>query len=375
MTIHASSILSALAAQQPAEQIPPVARRVQAQFFDKMFDGADPTSWQVLVLGVFLLSFLGALVVWELLRKRREQLAKVRKQWDNFQVQAKSLGLGDSDVSLMREMYQCLNALHAPDAMLRIPASYDRALDAWLAARGGKLSTAQWDHLEGIRRRLGFKGLAAEMSLSHTRQVSEAQDLRMANEDGHAACIGKVFANHEDLLTIAFPEPLKFSAGMRIRIAFSRQGDGEYKATLPIVRVDHQANQIFVEHSDQLTRQQLRMWVRVPVLIAGKMRKVIGPEGVPHPEESFEVTLLDLSGGGAMVSSAEPIEVESRGLLDFLLGDTRLEGVRFVMLRTGRNARNGGHVCHLCFESIDVQTQERIMRYVFERQRTGRNVA
>lgn len=76
-----------------------------------------------------------------------------------------------------------------------------------------------------------------------------------------------------------------------------------------------------------------------------------------------------------MVSSTEPIEVESRGQLDFPLGDARLDGVRFVMLRTGRNARSGAHVCHLCFENIDVQTQERIMRYVFERQRTGRNVA
>lgn len=375
MTTHASSILSVLVAQQPAELAPPVGRQVPARFFERMFEAANPASWQVIVLGVFLLLLLGVLVVWELLRKRREQLAKVRRQWENFQVQAKSVGMGDADVALMKEMYQCLDALHAPDAMLRIPASYDRALDAWLASHGGKISSAQWDHLEGIRRRLGFKGLAAEMSLSHTRQISEAQEVRMATEDGNLACVGKVFANHEDLLTIALPESVKYSAGMQIRIAFSRQGDGEYKVNLPILKVDHLASQIFVEHSDQLTRQQLRMWVRVPVLIAGKMRKVIGPGGTPHASDSFEVTLLDLSGGGAMVSSSEPIEVESRGLLDFLLGDTRMEGVRFVMLRTGRNARNGGHVCHLCFESIDIQTQERIMRYVFERQRTGRNVA
>jgi c-di-GMP-binding flagellar brake protein YcgR len=54
------------------------------------------------------------------------------------------------------------------------------------------------------------------------------------------------------------------------------------------------------------------------------------------------------------------------------MGDTLLEGVRFVMLRTGKTSRVGGHVCHLCFENIEVQTQERIMRYVFERQRAGR---
>ena len=194
----------------------------------------------------------------------------------------------------------------------------------------------------------------------------------MASEDGHFACSGKVVTNQEDLLVVGAGDPVTLSAGMRIRVAFSRQGDGEYKAIFQVLRVDREAGQIHLEHTEQLTRQQLRMWVRVPVLIPGKMRRVIGPEGAPHPLQSFDVTLLDLSGGGAMVSSIEPVEVESRGLLDFQLGDTRMEGVRFVMLRTGRSARNGGHVCHLCFESIDVQTQERIMRYVFERQRTGR---
>jgi len=363
MIFHSQILLNGLSALSP-----------QGQFFAGMFEGTDPTSWQVILVGAVLLCGVIALVVWELFRKRRGQLAKVRKQWEHFQVQARAMGLADADVALMRQMYQCLDALHAPDAMLRIPASYDRALDAWLAARSKKITPADWEHLGSMRRRLGFKGLAAEMSLSHSRQISEMQDVRMASEDGHFACSGKVVTNQEDLLVVESADPVTLPAGMRIRMAFSRQGDGEYKAIFQVLRIDREANQIYLEHTDQLTRQQLRMWVRVPVLIAGKMRRVIGPEGTPHPVQSFDVTLLDLSGGGAMVSSVEPVEVESRGVLDFQLNDTRLEGVRFVMLRTGRNSKNGGHVCHLCFESIDVQTQERIMRYVFERQRTGRNV-
>jgi len=365
MILHFQSILLGISGQQST----------RARFFQGLFAGVDPTSWQVVLVGSVLILVVGGIVVWELFRKRREQLAKARRQWDHFQAQACSMGLGDGDVALMREMYLCLDALHAPDAMLRIPASYDRALDAWIASRSRKVLQAEWEHLTAIRRRLGFKGLGAETSLSHTRQIADAQDVRLGSEDGHFATSGKVVANLENMLVVGTPEPLTVALGMRLRIAFSRQGDGEYKAVLPVLQIDREANQIHLEHTDQLTRQQLRMWVRVPVLILGRMRRVIGPDGVPHPQQSFDVTLLDLSGGGAMVTSTEPVEVESRGLLDFQLGDTRLEGVRFVMLRTGRNSRNGGHVCHLCFESIDVQTQERIMRYVFERQRTGRNLA
>ncbi len=348
---------------------------LQLQFFRNMFEKADPASWQVVMMGVFLVLLVAGLVVWELFRKRRVQLAKMRRQWDNFQIQAKTMGLSEADISLLKEIYQCLEALHSPDAMLRIPASYDRALDAWLSTRSGKITPSDWERLGAIRVRLGFKGLAPEMSLSHTRQIAEAQDVRMASEGSQFASSGKVMVNQEDALIVGIPSLETISVGMRVRVAFSRQGDGEYKAVLQVARIDQENGLLHLEHTDQLTRQQLRMWVRVPVMISGLMKRVMDPEGTPHPVQSFEVTLLDLSGGGAMVSSVEMVEVESRGVLDFQLGETRLEGVRFVMLRTGRTSRNGRQVCHLCFESIDVQTQERIMRYVFERQRTVRGVA
>jgi len=182
---------------------------------------------------------------------------------------------------------------------------------------------------------------------------------------------GSVLANREDMMSVHVDGELPIGHG-RMRIAFSRQGDGEYKASAGIIGFDVKAEEIQFAHTDELLRQQLRMWVRVPVLIPGKMRRIIGPEGTPHASQDFDVTLLDLSGGGAMVSSTQQLDVETRGVLDFMLGDAFLEDVRFVMLRTGKTSRAGGHVCHLCFENIDVQTQERIMRYVFERQRAGR---
>jgi hypothetical protein len=330
-----------------------------------------PTPGQVGIFAAFILCILAVVVGVELVRRRREQLARNRSRWDNFSVLARQRGLDDPAIARMREMHLGLDALHAPDAMLRIPAVYDRALDAWIAARGGTLPDAEWRSLEKIRARLKFKGLSAETSLSHTRQIADGQDLRLASEDGHWSGAGVVRSNCEDRMVVHVPGELPHGHG-RMRIAFSRQGDGEYKTSIGILGFDVAEKDIQFAHTDQLLRQQLRMWVRVPVLIPGKMHRIIGPEGVPHAAQDFEVTLLDLSGGGAMVSSTQPLDVESRGLLDFMLGDAFLEGVRFVMLRTGKTSRSGGHVCHLCFENIDVQTQERIMRYVFERQRAGR---
>jgi len=330
-----------------------------------------PTLPQVGILAGFLLVVLGAVVAIEMVRRRREQLSKNRSRWDNFTALARQRGLDEAAIERMREMHLGLDSLHAPDAMLRIPAVYDRALDAWIGSRGGELSAEDWKSLEAIRRQLRFKGLSAETSLSHTRQIADGQDVRLASEEGPWLGSGVVRTNREDRMLISVSGDLPPGTG-RLRISFSRQGDGEYKASSGILALDTVGMEIHCAHTDQLLRQQLRMWVRVPVLISGRMSQIIGPSGIPNARGEFDVTLLDLSGGGAMVSSTQALEVESRGLLAFTMGDTLLEGVRFVMLRTGKTSRVGGHVCHLCFENIEVQTQERIMRYVFERQRAGR---
>lgn len=330
-----------------------------------------PSPAQVAILALFLLGVLALVVGVELFRRRRDQLSRNRSRWENFASMARRLGLDDEAIERMREMHQGLDALHAPEAMLRIPAVYDRALDAWIEARQGSISPKEWESLEKVRLGLKFRGLGAETSLSHTRQIAQEQELRVASEDGHWTATAVLTENKEDRMVLRLSDSLPPSSA-RIRIAFSRQGDGEYKAMANVLGFDPETLRATCAHTEQVVRQQLRMWVRVPVLIPGRMRRVIGPSGTPHPEAEFEVTLLDLSGGGAMVSATHEVEVESRGLLDFNLGEGLLEGVRFVMLRIGKPSRPGGHVCHLCFENIDVQTQERIMRYVFERQRSGR---
>ncbi|MBK9578422.1 MAG: PilZ domain-containing protein [Fibrobacteres bacterium] len=330
------------------------------------------TMSQVGLVAALFLAILAVVVLVEVLRRRRELLARSRARWDHFAVLARQAGLEEEDITRMRTMHMDMDAMHAPDAMLRIPAVYDRALDSWIRSRGGTLSEREWTNLHRVRTRLKFHSLSSETSLSHTRQISDHQEVRLSTEEGDWAGSGSVISNREDRLDVHV-KLLPPAGTSRLRVAFSRQGDGEYKAILSIAGIETQHQTLQFSHTDQIVRQQLRMWVRVPVLLPGKMRRVVAPDGTSHAFDEFDVTLLDLSGGGAMISSSQMMEVESRGVLDFQLGENRMEGLRFVMLRSGRAQRSGtGHVCHLCFESIDVQTQERIMRYVFERQRAGR---
>ncbi|MBK8801494.1 MAG: PilZ domain-containing protein [Fibrobacteres bacterium] len=334
---------------------------------------APPASMgQVGLVAIFLLAGLAVVVLVEVLRRRKELLARSRARWDHFAVLARQAGLEEDDIERMKAMHMDMDAMHAPDAMLRIPAVYDRALDAWIQSRGGSLSEREWTSLHRVRGKLKFHSLSSETSLSHSRQISDHQEVRLSTEEGDWAGSGTVCSNREDRLDVQV-KMLPPGGTSRLRLAFSRQGDGEYKTILSLAGIETQHQILHFSHTDQIVRQQLRMWVRVPVLLPGKMRRVVAPDGMSHAFDEFDVTLLDLSGGGAMISASQMMEVESRGLLDFQLGENRMEGLRFVMLRSGRAQRSGtGHVCHLCFENIDVQTQERIMRYVFERQRAGR---
>lgn len=328
---------------------------------------ASPTA--VVGLGIAILVLLLVVVTLELWRQRRELKDRINQQWRIFEGLAGSRGLDASDIAFLKDLHAGMESLHSPDVLIRIPAVYDRALEAWIGDR--VLAPEQWIKLARIRRQLGFKGLTGETSLSHTRQMTDGQIIRLAPESGDAWITARVVNNNEDCIEVMPDEPLKWVAGSEIRLAFSRQGDGEYKAQVRLIRKDGESPALVLGHSAKLSRQQLRMWVRVPVFLEARMRDMTDAEGNPLEPAVFAVHLLDLSGGGTMASAPVELPVESRGLLDFKLGETMVEGVRFILLRNGKPAKDGGHTCHLCWDGIEISAQERIMRFVFERQRLG----
>lgn len=331
------------------------------------FNEASPAA--VVGLGIAILVLLLVVVSLELWRQRRELKDRINQQWRVFEGLAGARGLDASDIDFLKELHAGMESLHSPDVLIRIPAVYDRALEAWIGDR--TIAPEQWQKLSRIRRQLGFKGLTGETSLSHTRQMTDGQIIRLAPESGEEWFTARVVNNNEDCIEVMPDTHIAWSPGSEIRLAFSRQGDGEYKSHVRLIRRDAESPALILGHSAKLSRQQLRMWVRVPVYLEGKMRELTDSEGTPMEPREFDVHLLDLSGGGTMASTPVELPVDARGLLDFRLGETMIEGIRFILLRNGKPAKDGGHTCHLCWDGIEISAQERIMRFVFERQRLG----
>ncbi|MEN9354980.1 MAG: hypothetical protein RL318_2305 [Fibrobacterota bacterium] len=326
----------------------------------------------LLIAGIVLL-IVAVVVVLEIFRRKGELDQKIAVQWEAFELTAQQKGLTEEEMDLLRDIHACQSGEVAPDALLRLASVYDRAIDDWmevLSEDGEKPSVSQWEHLARIRSCLGFNSLSFETRLSHTRQFPLLQSVRIWTSRGEKVTRAMVVANHETELELDWSEAAQeLLLGENVNISFSRQGDGEYRCEVPVISV--RPGGFCVAHTARLNRQQLRMWVRVPVALSGRVYRLVAPDGQALPVDELEIRMMDLSGGGAMIASPMAIPVETRGAMSFELGDMRLDDVPFLLLRHGKATREGWQIGHLCFDGIETLSQEKVMRFVFERQRTG----
>ena len=162
-----------------------------------------------------------------------------------------------------------------------------------------------------------------------------------------------------------------------MELALLRAGDGEYAVRLPILATRLGQRQIHLPHTRTLERKQLRNWVRIDVNIPCRvtvMARVEGwqkGEGGPSVGMVLEGRMLDLSGGGSCARFSSPIPQGYKLSLNFDLPGTSLRGVHTEVMRmvsvVKGNREDFEH--NLKFMAMETTAQEKIVRYVFEKQR------
>ncbi|MGE5380547.1 MAG: flagellar brake protein [Methylocystaceae bacterium] len=113
-----------------------------------------------------------------------------------------------------------------------------------------------------------------------------------------------------------------------------------------------------------LTKVQLRSWVRIELLLP------IGYRMAGYPIDYYQGLTADLSGGGIMLVTSHPIDVDT--LLELQLKLTN----EFTLECLGRVTRclkdeniNKRYKVGIRFEDVDEPTVERIVAFVFLKQR------
>lgn len=231
--------------------------------------------------------------------------------------------------------------------------------------------------IASIRKKLGYSYLPLEHPLLSTRNIEIGQVISVFTLTGSSPLIQRaiIVSNKETGFRIEYDDdkegPFQILAGQEIRIAFARQGDGVYGIQVEISNAGD--NTIDCLHTLQFRRNQMRQYVRIEVNLPIRLRPV--PAASSSATETFpqhfDAKLCDISGGGLSFLYEKPFVPGDAILMQFSLSTGKFNGIPGKILRV--NVQEGKSTTwyrhHVQFTSIDPPHRDRIIKYIFEKQR------
>lgn len=346
--------------------------------------------------GFGLIALMALLVVLEVLRNDSRQREKVDIGWQYFAEMAAAKRLSAAETDLLRRMVE-LGDIGSADMVFDSSFIYEDVLESFLKANASKLEkdATLYAQLRGLRVKLGYAQLPAEVPISSTRQFEVGSLISLIDNEGQARK-GRVLEVNEKQWLVAMDAeiPPTIGAGGAVDFSLLRAGDGEYAGRLSVAGTRLTNRTLFLPHTRALERKQMRNWVRIDVNIPCRVTVTAKPDPASPSEDGspadparqafrgddfkgpgvgmvLEGRLLDLSGGGVCARFTSPIPQGFKLSLNFDLPGTSLRGIRSEVMRMSAVARAGreDYEHNLKFLAIETASQEKIVRYVFEKQR------
>lgn len=331
------------------------------------------------VVGFCVVALMAFFVVFEIVRSDSRQREKIDIGWQYFAEMAGLKRLTPQETDILRRIVEQGNVSSA-DMVFDSSFIYEDALEAFLKdnARQMDRDETQYALLRGLRLKLGYSHLPSEVPINSTRQLEEGMPVSLTDGEGTLRK-GRIHEVKEKSWIVALDAeiPPTVAVGAAVDLALLRSGDGEYAVRLPIMATRLGQRQIYLPHTRILERKQLRNWVRIDVNIPCRvtvMARVEGwqkADGGPSVGMVLEGRMLDLSGGGSCARFSSPIPQGYKLSLNFDLPGTSLRGVQTEVMRmvsvVKGNREDFEH--NLKFMTMETTAQEKVVRYVFEKQR------
>jgi hypothetical protein len=331
------------------------------------------------LFGVLLVSILALFVAFEIIRTDSRMREKIDIGWQYFAEMAEQKRLTPQETDILRRIVE-QGGVSSADMVFDSSFIYEDALDAFLKDNARQLDKdeTQYALLRGLRLKLGYSHIPAEVPISSTRQLEEGMQVNLTDGEGTVRK-GRIQEVREKnwavMLDVEIPPTV--AVGAAVDLALIRPGDGEYATTLPITATRLGARAIYLPHTRTLERKQLRNWVRIDVNIPCRVTVMARPEGWtkemggPFEGMVMEGRMLDLSGGGTCARFSSPIPQGYKLSVNFDLPGTSLRGIHAEVMRmvsvVKGNREDFEH--NLKFSNMETGAQEKIVRYVFEKQR------
>jgi c-di-GMP-binding flagellar brake protein YcgR len=232
--------------------------------------------------------------------------------------------------------------------------------------------------LSSLRKKLGYGYLPLEHPLLSTRNIEIGQIVSIYKTTSSIPLLKHAILvmNKETFFRLQYDieqeEEIRFFEGQEVKLAFARQGDGIYSVQVEICRTAPPSSIDFF-HTLKYKRNQLRQFVRIEVNLPIRIRVL--PQEKPVGAELFpkhvEAKLSDLSGGGLSFLYEKPLVPGDLISMQFNLSTGKFSGITGRILRVslqeGKKEKYYRH--HIEFIDIEQQQRDRIVKYIFEKQR------
>ncbi len=301
----------------------------------------------LLVLLLALVLLQAALVI----RRRRRRRAA-------FRARARRRGLAPGEVALLESLAGRVG--EPPARLLSHLGLFERATAAALAAPAAPPDLAR--RLGALRRGLGFDRLPAHAPLLTTRELPPGVALEVDGRPGRALEV------REDALAVeAEAEVAPWGA---VALGLAHGGEARYLARCRVAAVAPLGPgrwRLALGHDEAPRRIQLREYARVAADGPLTLRPLEpAPGGARLPRE-LRAQLVDVSGGGALVTTAAPLPVGLLAGASFAVGRAAFGNVRAVVLASAR--RPDGRWCsHLEFAHLRPAERDRLVAAVEHRE-------
>ncbi len=340
-----------------------------------IFPSASPLI--IVIVGSTLILILGIIVAWEIFKSDRQKKEKVELSWQNFGDLAQEKKLRQTDIHLLKEIVRAGQQTQA-DAVFQVPSLYEKCLAAYITKKVKEESetAVPYEDLKVLRAKLDFVMVPVETQLASTRQLTPGLPVTMRGGLNGIFSKAKVKLVDERCWSLEANEntTIRFEIGQAISIWFIRAGDAEYRIESQVL--DTTDELILLEHSLNLQRKQLRNWVRVDVNIpcrAALLETIHKDDAPPDiiPGSATSGRILDISGGGACIRLEKQFHPGALLSMTFDLPGAPIRNLKSKVISSNpvNNGDPSAHIHRLKFDQIEISVQEKIIRFVFEKNR------
>jgi c-di-GMP-binding flagellar brake protein YcgR len=330
-----------------------------------------------------MLIALAALVVFYVRAHLRRRTEEKQKTANLFQENTDRCKLSEVEADYLLSWVKRQNAME-PHVIFQSLQLFESCLDAEvveiLASRplADELK-AKDTIISEIRRKVGFNHLPLEHPLASSRNISMGQTGSVYSKNSSKPLFRKVtmVENGPFKFTLQYnvekEDLVHIASGHSVRFAFARRNDGLYGVETRVAKIDREGT-IDLLHTLDLRRNQLRQFVRIETGLPLKFRlvKTLDPEKSEIKlGELAAAKMADISGGGLSFLYERALRLGDMVSLSFDLPGAPCAGivgkVVHLSLREGKNGPLFKN--HVQFVNIEPRKREKIITYVFEKER------